>query len=157
MNYIFYFGGKHRHRLTRWTKLTHWRRAVILMSFQSTGDVVTRIKLPWIKRSFLLHNFLSVLEPDVRNMTCWTAAAETFQLCLGIRLMDCYCDHLHLESWICEEGSKMSFVTSKIHTYSQNNLCSSCGWNNLGSSDQKCKLGKVLNIIQSILCETLQQ
>lgn len=105
----------HVFSLIQWIKLTDWRRAVVLMSFQSTRDDVSRINPAFKRRCLHPCDFLSVLEPDVGKTTSWTAAAVTLQLCLSIRLVDCYSGHLHLQSWIWEQETiLLSLVLTEI-------------------------------------------
>ncbi len=118
---------------TRWrhvsgrlcSKLTHWRRGEILVSFYGTGKAASRMKGVWIRWCSFV-KFLFILVPDEGKMTSWTAAAVTLQLCLDISPVDCFSAHLHLESWICDKEPTMSMV--QIQTHTQDNVYS-CKWN----------------------------
>lgn len=86
--------------LTRCSELTHWRGAVKRMISQRTGDVISRRQPDCVGRPRHRIHCPSILEPNVRQMTAWAAAAVTQQLHLYVILTFFYTGHLHLQSWM---------------------------------------------------------
>lgn len=91
----------------RWSKLTHWRRGKILMSFYSTWNAVFRIKVTWIRRCYT-RNFLSIIVPDVGSLMRQMTAAVTLELWPWF-----WAAHVHLETWISKE-TQLSTYTHHI-------------------------------------------
>lgn len=81
-------------------ELTHCWRAIVLVTSQSTGDVLSRVTASFIDGRWRLCELSVVHEPDVGRTICWAAAALTLQLDLCVRRSD----QLNLQSWKPNQG-----------------------------------------------------
>lgn len=90
------------------SKLTHWSRAVSLVS---TGIAVCRINVTSVRRRCFFLNHCFILVPKEGRAVSKTAAV-TNQLWTSRRP-----DHLHLQILICERGTQMSYTIIPCRIY----------------------------------------